>query len=110
MSKIFDGFVKFQRIVAHKCRIDKVEVGDKIDIRDTEYVWCEASVKIKIENPNKETLLVAHYEGWNKYYDEIIKMSSQRVAPHGLYTSRKDIPKYMLKDNNSMVGIIVNRA
>ena len=91
-------------------RLDKVEVSEKVDIRDTEYVWCEGAIKIKIESPNKETLLVVHYEGWNKYYDEIIKMTSNRLAPHGTYTKRKDIPRYQLRDANSMVGIIVNRA
>jgi hypothetical protein len=96
--------------IINLCRLEKVEVSDKIDIRDTEYVWCEGVVKIKIESPNKETLLVVHYEGWNKYYDEIIKMSSNRIASHGTYTKRKDIPRYQLKDSNSMVGVIVNRA
>lgn len=66
-------------------------------------------VKIKIESPNKEPLLVVHYEGWNKYYDEIIKQTSPRLAPLGTYTSRLDIPKYHLKNDNSMVGVIVNR-
>ena len=54
-------------------KIENIEVGEKVDIRDTEYIWCEGKVKIKIECPNRDTLLVVHYEGWNKYYDEIIK-------------------------------------
>ncbi len=62
-----------------------------------------------IESPAREPLLVVHYEGWNKYYDEIIKQSSPRLAPYGLYTSRKDIPKYYLKEQNSMLGHIINR-
>lgn len=67
-------------------------------------------MKIKIEAPAKDPLLVVHYEGWNKYYDEIVKQYSPRVAPFGTYTSRKDIPKYQLKTDNSMVGIIINRS
>jgi hypothetical protein len=66
-------------------------------------------VKIKIECANKDPLLVVHYEGWNKYYDEIIKQSSPRLAPLGTYSNRRDIPKYQLKSENSMVGIIINR-
>jgi hypothetical protein len=66
-------------------------------------------VNIKIESPNKEALLVVHYDGWNKYYDEIVKQSSVRIAPHGTYTSRNDIPRYLLKEDNSMIGSIVNR-
>jgi hypothetical protein len=54
-------------------RLDNVEVGDRVDVRDTEYIWLQGLVKIKIECANKEPLLVVHYEGWNKYYDEIIK-------------------------------------
>ncbi len=78
-------------------------------MRDTEYIWVIGSVKIKIECANRDSLLVVHYEGWNKYYDEIIKQNSPRIAPLGTYTSRKDIPKYMLKSDNSMVGVITNR-
>ena len=91
-------------------RIDSIEPGAKIDVRDTEYIWCSGTVKIKIECPNKDPLLVVHYEGWNKYYDEVIKQTSPRLAPHGTYTSRKDLPRYHLKQDNSMVGIIVNRV
>jgi len=63
-----------------------VEVGDKIDVRDTEYIWCVGAVNIKIESPNKDALLIVHYEGWNKYFDEVIKQSSARIAPLGVYT------------------------
>lgn len=54
--------------------------------------------------------MIVHYEGWNKYYDEIIKQTSPRLAPFGLYSSRKDLPKYFLKSENSMVGVIINRV
>lgn len=90
-------------------RIANIEVGDKVDIRDTEYIWCVGIVKIKIESPAREALLVVHYEGWNKYYDEIVKQTSNRLAPYGTYSSRLDIPRYLLKDANSMVGNIINR-
>ncbi len=67
------------------------------------------TVKFKIECAGRDPLLVVHYDGWNNYYDEIIKISSPRLAPFGTYTSRKDLPKYCLKTENSMVGIIINR-
>lgn len=72
-------------------------------MRDTEYIWCVGHVKIKVESPNKD-LLIIHYEGWNKYFDEILLSTSPRVAPLGFYTSRQDIPKYALKSDNSMQG------
>mmetsp|Transcript_27262 Transcript_27262/g.26310 ORF Transcript_27262/g.26310 Transcript_27262/m.26310 type:complete len:82 (+) Transcript_27262:730-975(+) len=78
-------------------RIENIEVGQKIDVRDTEYIWCVGVVKIKIESAHKEPLLVIHYDGWNKYFDEILSQSSQRVAPLGVYTNREDIPKYQLR-------------
>lgn len=84
-------------------------MGEKVDVRDTEYIWLVGTVKIKIEGANRDSLLVIHYEGWNKYYDEIIKQSSPRLAPLGTYSDRKDIPKYYLKADNSMVGVIINR-
>ena len=80
-----------------------------MDVRDTEYIWLQGLVKIKIECANKEPLLVVIYEGWNKYYDEIIKQNSPRLSPRGVYSDRKDLPKYYLKSDNSMVGIIINR-
>ena len=43
-----------------------------MDVRDTEYIWCRGTVKIKIESPNKEPLLVVHYDGWSSYYDEFL--------------------------------------
>ena len=64
---------------------------------------------MKIEVPHKDPLLVVHYEGWNRYFDEIIKQVSPRLAPLGTYTSRLDIPKYLLKSENAMVGVIINR-
>jgi hypothetical protein len=57
---------------------------------------------MKIESANKDPLLVIHYEGWNKYFDEILPSNSPRVAPHGYYTNRKDLPRYALKEENSM--------
>ena len=41
-------------------------------MRDTEYIWCVGIVKIKIESPNRDPMLVIQYEGWNKYFDEIL--------------------------------------
>lgn len=75
-------------------RVQTAKVGDKLDVRDTEYIWCVGTVKIIIESPFKELLLIIHYEGWNKYFDEILPITSNRLAPLGYYTSREDIPKY----------------
>jgi len=75
-------------------RLTNVEVGDKVDVRDTEYIWLVATVKFKIECAGRDPLLIIHYDSWNSYYDEVIKMTSPRLAPYGTYSSRKDLPKY----------------
>ena len=66
-------------------------------MRDTDYIWCEGSVKMIIESSNRELILAIHYEGWNMWYDEFLPISSNRLARHGFYTSRDDIPKYKMR-------------
>jgi hypothetical protein len=70
-----------------------------IDVRDTDYIWCVGEVKMVIEAANKEPLIAVHYVGWNMWYDEILPLSSLRLAKLGYYTSREDIPKYKLQDD-----------
>lgn len=77
-----------------KKKIDKVEVGDKIDVRDTDYIWCIGEVRMIIESVGKDPILAIHYLGWNMWYDELLPTSSPRIAKLGFYTSRNDIPKY----------------
>lgn len=45
---------------------------------------------------DRVTELLIHYQGWNKIYDEILDVSSPRLAPLGFYTAREDIPRYAL--------------
>ena len=74
--------------------VKEVKAGDKLDVRDTEYVWCKAVVELKIISKKRKPLLYVHYEGWNRKYDEYLYIDSPRIAPFGFYTSRNDIPKY----------------
>jgi hypothetical protein len=39
-----------------------VKAGDKIDVRDTEYIWCSGEVELKIYTLNRSPLLYIHYE------------------------------------------------
>lgn len=66
----------------------------KIDVRDTEYIWCKGTIEKVVHTQKKAKLLYIHYEGWNRYYDEFIWENDERLAPVGLYTERKDIPEY----------------
>jgi hypothetical protein len=40
-----------------------------------------------------------HYKGWDRKYDEVLSLSSQRIAKCGFYTEREDIPYYQKTDN-----------
>lgn len=76
-----------------------VKIGDRIDVRDTEYIWWTGAVeKILKSKYNWADLLYIHYDGWNRCYDEYIPADSDRVAPLNIYTSRSDIPKYTRHD------------
>ena len=78
---------------------DKLVEGEKLDVRDTEYIWCVGSVLKIYRVDNKVTELLVHYLGWNKIYDEIIDFKSPRLAPFGFYSTRKEIPRYASSEN-----------
>lgn len=72
-----------------KRSVKNFTVGTKLDVKDTESVWCVGTIKEVIINKNhKETLLI-HYEGWDKLYDEYICVNSSRLAPLGFFTKRE---------------------
>ena len=50
-------------------------------------------------------MYVIHYEGMSHQWDEFICQSSGRLAEHGTYTSRTDIPRYQLLQDKSIVCI-----
>lgn len=45
-----------------KHMLSDIKAGEKIDVRDTEYIWCTGNVELKITTPNKPPLLFIHYE------------------------------------------------
>ena len=47
-------------------------------------------------------MYVVHYQGMSNQWDEFICQSSGRLAKHGTYTSRKDIPRYLLSQDKSI--------
>jgi len=75
-------------------------------VLDTEHIWCKAIVELKISSENREPLVLLHYEGWSRKFDEYLHMNSRRLAPFGLYTDRTDIPCYKICN----VGQPVNYA
>jgi Zinc finger, C3HC4 type (RING finger) len=74
-------------------QLKETKVGMKVDVLDTEGIWCSGIIKFKIDNGEKFPFLYIHYIGWDKSFDEVINQSSNRLAPLGFFTSRS-IPRY----------------
>jgi len=88
----------------HLCTPGKViKVGDKVDVRDTEHIWCAGLIELKISTQNRQPLLYIHYDGWNRKYDEYIFINSDRLAPFGTYTSSSDIPRYSMNNYSNLL-------
>lgn len=73
-----------------------------MDVRSLDYVWCVGTVKLIIEQVNREPLLVVHKEGFSNEWDELLYRNSPRVAVAGAFTNRNDIPKYVFEDTELM--------
>lgn len=78
--------------------IEKLKVGDKVDIRDKEYVWCEGVVKLILESIGRDALYVVEYIGFSE--EDVLFKNSNRLALYRALTSRNDIPKYKFKNEN----------
>lgn len=97
-------------------RVKSFSVGDKIDVRDPRYIWCEGTVQRIINRYEKKSkYIVIHYEvfsfsiknnvfsynknffkGLSHKYDEEISEHSQRFAPLGFYTSRTGLFRFYI--------------
>lgn len=61
--------------------------GQRIDVLDTEHIWCSAVIELKVQADGcREPLLLVHYEGWTRKYDEWVMQDSKRLALSGFYT------------------------
>lgn len=76
-----------------------MDIDSKVDVRDTCFIWCEGRVNLIIEQMGKETLYVIHFEGKSSSEDEVISKNSERLAKHGTYTSRLEIPRWQTNKN-----------
>ena len=77
-----------------KHKVKDCKAGDKLDVRDTLHIWCIGVVEMIVHGPQDRTLYYIHYMGWDRKWDEYIVSNSKRLSPLGLYSNRKDIPKY----------------
>lgn len=44
-------------------KIKKIEINQKVDVRDTENIWCIGIVKKILANKNHSNTLLIHYQG-----------------------------------------------
>lgn len=89
-----------------KHKLNEIEEGMKVDVKDTEGIWCEATVKtiLKLE---KNKLILVHYDRWDEFFDELISWDSPRIAPMGTYTARSILKyKLMLPEGNRQGEVI----
>ena len=63
-------------------RVHFVKAGQILDVCDTEYIWCKATVELVVKNQNRKDLLYLHYEGWNRKYDEFMYIDSHRFTAY----------------------------
>lgn len=72
----------------------ELDIDSLVDVRDNNYIWCEGKIGLIIEQMNKDTLYVIHFIGKSRSDDEIIQKTSERLAKHGTYSKRMEIPKW----------------
>jgi hypothetical protein len=94
---------------------EKLQVGTLVDVRDTECIWCQGTVLKVYRRTNSKThrkttvALLVHYNRWNKLYNEIIELPSQRLAPLHCFSGRIDIPRYNLsEEDDNMRGSVIS--
>ena len=68
-------------------RIKAFTPGMKLDVCDTENIWCPAKI-LQVIKSNSNISVLIHYEGWSSKFDELINSNSDRLAPAGLITSK----------------------
>ena len=81
-----------------------VEVGDMVDIRTPEYVWSEGIIRRIVYKPDSGIKVAfIHYMDLPNSFDEEIRLKSTRLAKHGFFTSRNDIPKLSWTDRGTKI-------
>ncbi|CAD8063288.1 unnamed protein product [Paramecium sonneborni] len=119
--KTIDNFIQSQVIISSQKHIDNYysrkqvlkewkakkkiynfNIGDLIDVLDSEHIWCVG--KILNIKQKKENQILIHYQGYNKVYDEYISMQSPRLSTLGLFTNRKDILLYQPSLNEDLLS------
>jgi hypothetical protein len=75
-------------------------------------VWCVAEILQITTNFNEREFIKnsikVHYLSWHDCYDEVILLSSPRLAKLGYFTMRKEIPQYKCeKSHNNLTASLL---
>ena len=97
LSGNYQGRLKAFKEFKEKIKLKEVNEGMKVDVKDTEGIWCTGTIKTVLNVENSNFILV-HYDKWDSVYDELFSLDSNRLAPIGFYTSR-NILRYRLAMN-----------
>ena len=97
------GQVTDKNLQTNNKRLGEIQIGDKVDVRDKEYIWCIGQVKMIIESAKREPVLLIHYLGFDESKDEVLFQNSPRLAKLGTYTTRSDIPSYERNEDGSVI-------
>ena len=79
-------------------QVGELDIDSMVDVRDTDFIWCEGRITLIIEPMDKEAFYVVHFEGKSSNDDEVIYKNSERIARHGTFTSRSDIPHWQRQE------------
>ena len=82
----------------------ELAIGDEVDIRDSEYIWCKGVIKMIIESAKREPVLFVHYKCFDESKDEALHKNSARLAKKGAFTSRTDIPRYRFERQGDSIS------
>ena len=97
--------------LSREVSLNFLKIGVKVDIRDTELIWCKGEIKdIYYKKDNEVEAVLVHYTQWHKMYDEVIYFPSSRIAPLDFFTNRADISCYTLHQQEDNMRGIVNSA
>jgi hypothetical protein len=88
-------------------KLQQVTEGMKVDVKDTEGIWCSGTVK-SIINVENSTLLLIHYDKWDSIFDEIFQIDSPRLAPQGFYINRNILRYRLVKNDGNRQAEVIN--
>lgn len=102
----YDARFECNKLQKERNKLSDAVEGMKIDVKDTEGIWCEGTVK-NVMNIEKSKILLVHFDRWDSFYDELIPLDSERLAPEGTFTKRNILRyKLLLAEGNKQAEVV----